>query len=136
MEYYYCHRDTCFGFDHQHTPISVPVSAIDILRLAGESLRQPVAVSEVVLVPFFIAELAADPSCREFARSLEVNGVIRGKCQYQIHLLTTAAVANDIAVIRAKTGISRTSDIVRLAIESLYCDLVLHQSSRAFSALN
>lgn len=136
MEHLRTDLHTFFGDGNELLAILLPVSAIDILRLACNLLDKPDIAAEVLLIPRFVAQLANDPNCRIWAKQVEINGMIRGKCQYPIQLINTPAVVNDIAAVRAKTGIARTSDIVRLAIEKLHHDVILQRKPNVMKILN
>lgn len=101
----------------------VPVHLLDILNLASLVLGSKNQKYPHRLLKFYIHRMALEEfSPIEVQRRL-AHGLIKGRARKDL-LLKGAEIVNDVAVIKAKTLISDTNDIVKLAVLSIYEDVL------------
>lgn len=112
----------------------IPVHLLDILDLASLTLGSKSKKYPILLLKFYIRRLAQEEFSQiDLAKQLS-NGLIKGKPLRELKLKGLALV-NDVAVIKAKTRINDTSDIIRLAVLRIYEEVLRTKNTETLSQL-
>lgn len=112
--------------ESKHTLIPVPVNVIDILNIACEIVGISNQHTCTLLIPYFINILSKEDIPRQKAFIKLDNGLLKGKAQEMLLLTIHEDISYQIAMLKAKTCLQTTSDVIKLVILRIYDDLLQH----------